>query len=136
MEFEIHKLPPMKKFIEEYRDFILKGNLLQMAVAFIMGAAFGKLTESFTAIVTSLIGLMGGQPDFSGIKPGGIPVGVFFNTLLNLVIVGFCLFLLMKVYNALNKPKPAPAQDSPDVKLLKEIRDLLKERSDPNPPHA
>src|SRR5829696_4724133 len=122
-------IPTMKKFLEEYRGFILKGNLLQMAVAFIMGAAFGKVTESFTAIVTSLIGLMGGQPDFSGIKPGGVPLGNFFNTLLNLTLVGFCLFLLMKVYNAMNKPKEkASATDPPDVKLLTEIRDLLKQQ--------
>ena len=58
----------LKKFLEEYRGFILKGNLLQMAVAFIMGAAFGKVTEAFTAVITSLIGLMGGQPDFSRIN--------------------------------------------------------------------
>ena len=121
-------IPTVKKFIEEYRGFILKGNLLQMAVAFIMGAAFGKVTESFTAIVTSLIGLMGGQPDFSDIKPGGIPLGNFFNTLLNLILVGFCLFLLMKVYNAMNKPKEqTTAADPPDIKLLTEIRDLLKD---------
>jgi large conductance mechanosensitive channel len=121
-------IPSVKKFIEEYRGFILKGNLLQMAVAFIMGAAFGKVTESFTAIVTSLIGLVGGQPDFSGIKPGGIPLGNFFNTLLNLILVGFCLFLLMKIYNAMNKPKEqTTAADPPDIKLLTEIRDLLKD---------
>src|SRR5262245_45060809 len=124
----------MKKFLEDYRDFIMKGNLLQMAVAFIMGAAFGKVTEAFTAIVTSTIAWMGGgkQPDFSGYKPGGVPLGVFLNALLNLGLVGFCLFLLMKGYNALNKSKAAaPVADPPDVQLLKEIRDLLKEQKAP-----
>jgi large conductance mechanosensitive channel len=123
----------MKKLFEEYRDFIVKGNLLQTAVAFIMGVAFGKVTESFTAIITSLIALpfSGRQPDFSGYKPGGVPVGVFFNTLLNLILVGFCLFLVVKAYNRFTRPKEAPpAADPPEVKLLTEIRDLLKSRAD------
>jgi large conductance mechanosensitive channel len=119
----------MKRLLEEYRDFIMKGNLLQTAVAFIMGGAFGKVTESFTAMVTSLLGLIGGNADFSGFKPYGLPLGVFINTLINLVIVGACLFLLVKAYNAMTKPKQAaPAADPPDVKLLTEIRDLLKKQ--------
>lgn len=119
----------MKKLFEEYRDFIIKGNLLQTAVAFIMGAAFGKVTESFTAIVTSSIAWFGNgkEPDFSNYKPGGIPLGTFANTLINLAIVGFCLFLMVKAYNRVVAPKAAPpAADAPDVKLLTEIRDLLK----------
>lgn len=119
----------MKKLFAEYRDFIVKGNLLQTAVAFIMGAAFGKVTEAFTAIVTSLLGLMGGQPDFSGVKPFGIPFGNFLNTLVNITIVGMCLFLVVKAYNRVTAPKEAPpAADPPDVKLLTEIRDLLKQK--------
>lgn len=117
----------MKKIFDEYRDFIIKGNLLQTAVAFIMGAAFGKVTESFTAIVTSLLGLIGGKPDFSDVKPFGIPLGDFCNTIINLAIVGFCLFLVVKAYNAVTRPKAAaPAADPPEVVLLTEIRDLLK----------
>jgi large conductance mechanosensitive channel len=117
----------MKKIFEEYRDFIIKGNLIQTAVAFIMGGAFGKVTESFTAIFTSLLGLIGGQPDFSSVKPFGIPLGIFLNTLVNLAIVGFVLFLVVKAYNLMTKPKEAPvASDPPDIKLLTEIRDLLK----------
>lgn len=119
----------MKKLFNEYRDFIIKGNLLQTAVAFIMGAAFGKVTEAFTAIITSLLGLLGGKPDFSDVKPFGIPLGEFCNTLVNLGIVGFCLFLVVKAYNTLTRPTDsAPAADPPDVKLLTEIRDLLKKQ--------
>jgi len=115
--------------IKEFKEFILKGNLLQTAVAFIIGGAFGKVTEGFTAIFTSLLGKIGGQPDFSGFKPFDIPVGVFLNTIVNLLIVGFCLFLVVKAYNKMmEKPKApeAPAAPSPDVQLLTEIRDLLK----------
>src|SRR5262245_16524726 len=108
--------------LKEFKEFILKGNLLQMAVAFIMGGAFGEVTKAFTGIVTGLLGLMGGQPDFSGFAPGGVLVGVFLNTLVNLLIVGFCLFLVVKAYNRLMlKPKeadPKPAADPPDIKLL------------------
>lgn len=119
----------MKKLIAEYRDFIMKGNLLQTAVAFIMGGAFGKVTESFTEMVTSLLGMVGGQADFSGFKPYGLPLGVFINTLINLAIVGACLFMVVKAYNTMTKPKEAaPAQDPPEVKLLTEIRDLLKKQ--------
>src|SRR6476659_2813130 len=110
-----------RKLFEEYRDFIVKGNLIQVAVAFIMGAAFGKVTESFTAIITSLIGLVGGQAEFSGIKPFGIPVGTFLNTLLNLFIVGFCLFIMVKAYNRITKPKheaPPPPPEPVEIKLL------------------
>ena len=124
----------MRKLFEEYRDFIIKGNLLQTAVAFIMGAAFGKVTEAFTAIITSLLGLVGGNPDFSGVKPFGIPLGIFLNTMVNLAIVGFCLFLVVKAYNRITTKKEkeqpqAPAADPPEVKLLAEIRDLLKQQN-------
>ena len=116
--------------IKEFKDFIVKGNLLQTAVAFIMGGAFGKVTESFTGIFTSLLGKIGGQPDFSGIAPGGIPIGIFINTLINLAIVGFCLFLVVKAYNKMTAPKTEPPAAPPEPtateKLLTEIRDALK----------
>lgn len=114
--------------LKEFRDFIVKGNLLQTAVAFIMGGAFGKVTEAFTSIFTSLLGMMGGQPDFSTFKPFGIPLGIFLNGLINLIIVGFVLFLVVKAYNRTIAPKPvqAPAPGpSEEVKLLMEIRDAL-----------
>ena len=116
--------------LREFRDFIVKGNLLQTAVAFIMGGAFGKLTEAFTAIFTSLLGMIGGQPDFSAVKPFGIPVGVFINGLINLLIVGLVMFLVVKAYNRTLAPKAAPEPPpgpSDEVKLLTEIRDALKE---------
>ncbi len=119
----------MTKVLAEFRDFIVRGNLLQTAVAFIMGGAFGKVTESFTGIFTGLLGMIGGNPDFSEFKPGGVPLGVFVNTIFNLIIVGFCLFLVVKAYNKMTekpKEKESAVADPPDVKLLTEIRDLLK----------
>jgi len=115
--------------LREFRDFIVKGNLLQTAVAFIMGGAFGKVTEAFTAIFTSVLGKIGGQPDFANVKPFGIPVGVFINGLINLTIVGFVMFLVVKAYNRTIAPRLQPAPPpgpSEEVKLLTEIRDALK----------
>jgi large conductance mechanosensitive channel len=116
--------------IQEFKDFILKGNLVQTAVAFVMGGAFGKVSETFTGIFTGLLGLIGGAPDFSGFKPKGIPFGVFVNAFINLLIVGFVMFLVVKAYNRMIKPKEAPAPEAPpaDVALLTEIRDLLKQK--------
>ena len=122
--------------IKEFREFIVKGNLLQTAVAFIMGGAFGKVTEAFTAIFTSLIGKVGGQPDFSAVKPLGIPIGIFINGLINLLIVGIVMFLVVKAYNTTIAPKPVPTPvpgPSQEVKLLAEIRDLLKNGSGGGP---
>ncbi|MBP7948409.1 MAG: large conductance mechanosensitive channel protein MscL [Verrucomicrobiales bacterium] len=118
--------------IKEFRDFIVKGNLLQTAVAFIMGGAFGKVTEGFTAIVTNLLGKIGGQPDFSSFTPWNIPIGVFINTIINLLIVGFVLFLVIKAYTKVTAPKEtapaAPPEPTPTEKLLTEIRDSLRKQ--------
>jgi len=125
--------------LKEFRDFIVKGNLLQTAVAFIMGGAFGKVTEAFTAIFTSLLGKVGGQPDFSAVKPLGIPLGIFINGLINLLIVGFVMFLVVKAYNKTLAPKPAPEPvrgPSEEVKLLTEIRDVLKRKGSTDLPPA
>jgi len=123
----------MTKLVTDFRDFIVRGNLMQTAVAFIMGGAFGKVTEAFTGIFTGLLGLLGGQPDFSGFKPFGVPFGIFVNTIINLVIVGFCLFLVVKAYTKMTeKKKEEPTKsDPPDILLLTEIRDLLKANAKP-----
>ena len=123
--------PTRAIMLKEFREFIVKGNLLQTAVAFIMGGAFGKVTEAFTAIFTSLLGKVGGQPDFSAVKPLGIPLGVFINGVINLLIVGFVMFLVVKAYNKTLAPKSVPGPlpgPSEEVKLLTEIRDALRER--------
>lgn len=117
---------------KEFRDFILKGNMFDLAIGVIIGASFGKVVTAFTDILLGAIGKLGGQPDFSQFKPQGIPVGAFLNAIISLLIVGFALFLVVKAYNAAKKRFEAPAvakgpDELPaDVKLLAEIRDLLK----------
>jgi large conductance mechanosensitive channel len=118
--------------LKEFREFILKGNMLELAVGVILGASFGSVVKAFTDILLGVIGKVGGQPDFSQFKPEGIPVGVFLNAIISLVIVGFALFIVVKAYTTAKKrfDKPAaPAEPPADVKLLTEIRDLLKNKA-------
>lgn len=121
--------------IKEFRDFILKGNMIELAVAVIIGAAFGKVVTAFTDILLAAIGKLGKQPDFTEFKPQGFPVGIFLNSIISLLIVGFALFLVVKAYNTAKArfDKPAapagPPEPSAEEKLLTEIRDLLKNKA-------
>jgi large conductance mechanosensitive channel len=133
--------------LKEFREFAMKGNLVDIAVAFVMGAAFGKVVTSLTeGVVAPLVGLIGGK-DLSTnawvIKPGvkdaagnitqaevAIKWGAFLTAVIDFLIVAFVMFLIVKAINALKKrqeaaPAAAPAPSLTD-KLLMEIRDALK----------
>jgi large conductance mechanosensitive channel len=133
--------------IKEFKEFISKGNVLDMAVGVIIGAAFGKIVASFTNdVIMPPIGLLLGKVDFSNLfinlsgkpaetlaaaKAAGLPTvnyGIFFNTILDFLIVGFAIFLVVKQANRLRgeAPAPAPAGPTKDQELLTEIRDLLR----------
>ena len=133
--------------IKEFREFISKGNVLDLAVGVIIGAAFGKIVASFTSdILMPPIGLVMGNVDFSNLfinlsskpaetlaaaKAAGIPTinyGLFFNTIIDFLIVGFVIFIVVKQANRMKKeaPAPAPAGPTKDQQLLTEIRDLLR----------
>jgi large conductance mechanosensitive channel len=130
--------------IKEFREFISKGNVLDMAVGVIIGAAFGRIVGSFTNdVIMPPIGLLLGKVDFSNLfinlsgkpadtlaaaKAAGIPTvnyGLFFNTIIDFLIVGFVIFLVVKQANRLKKEAPAPVPTK-DQELLAEIRDLLR----------
>jgi large conductance mechanosensitive channel len=121
--------------LKEFREFILKGNMLELAIGVILGASFGNVVKAFTDILLAAIGNLWKQPDFSQFKPDGIPVGVFLNSIISLLIVGFALFLVVKTYTLAKKrfEEPAapqgPAELPAEVKLLAEIRDLLKNKA-------
>jgi large conductance mechanosensitive channel len=109
----------------------MRGNLVELAVAFIMGAAFSSVVSSFTKIIMDLIGLIGGNPDFDTVTIGQINVGKFLTALVSFLIVAAVLyFCVVRPYQALRarfeKPKE-PAGPSTD-ELLTEIRDLLAAR--------
>lgn len=126
--------------VKEFKAFLMKGNLVEIAVAFVMGAVFSKVVGTFTdRIVSPLIAKIFGLPDLSqlwtfgevvdGVTAGS--VGAFLAALLDFIIVGFVMFLVVKAYN---KAQVAEAEDEAeepaappaDIALLTEIRDSLR----------
>lgn len=131
-----------KGFIKEFKEFIARGNVMDLAVGVIIGGAFSKIVTSFTTILTSLIGLLLGGINFAGlsftVKDATINYGEFIQSVFDFLITAFCIFLLVKVVNKLmrkkkEEPTPAaPPKKADDVILLEEIRDLLKENKKKN----
>lgn len=120
---------------KEFRDFILKGNMLDLAIGVIIGAAFGKVVTEFTGVILAIIAKATGNTEVKGIGIGGIALDPLLNSLISLVIVGFALFIIVKAYNTAKRmtEKPAPKEEvaatvPADVQLLSEIRDLLKNK--------
>ncbi len=131
-------------FIKEFKDFAMKGSLIDIAVAFVMGGAFGKVISSFTeGIVSPLIGMIGGGDlsknvwtlkeavtDASGkVTTAAVAVkyGDFLTAIINFIIVAFVMFLVIKGINSMKKKQEAaPAAPSSTDVLLMEIRDSLK----------
>jgi large conductance mechanosensitive channel len=140
---------------KEFKEFAMKGNVLDMAVGIIIGGAFGTIVSSLVAdVVMPPIGLAMGGVDFSnlfltlkdGAKSAGpyasladakaagavtLNYGVFVNSVVSFLIVAFAVFLLVKSVNSMRRTQPAapPPGPTPDQALLGEIRDLLKSRS-------
>lgn len=137
--------------LKEFKDFAMKGNVLDMAVGIVIGAAFGKIVESLVKdVIMPPIGLLMGGVDFSNLfavikqgatagpyatidaaqKAGAVTwnYGLFINTIITFLIVAFAIFMLVKAFNKVKKaePPPAPAATPEDVMLLREIRDALK----------
>lgn len=122
--------------IKEFRDFILKGNAIDLAVGVLIGAAFGAFVTALTkGIIEPLISMIGGKPDVS-LKLGIFDVGTVINAAIGLLITGAVLFFVfvkpmnkLKALTAKREAPPAPPEPSAEQKLLTEIRDLLKEKS-------
>jgi large conductance mechanosensitive channel len=120
--------------LEGFRNFILRGNIVDLAVAVIIGIAFGAIVDSLVKdIITPIIGLIGGQPDFSAIKPLGIGIGNFANAVIAFLIKAAALYFLIVLpfgrFAARLAPPPPPPGPTPTEVLLVEIRDLLKPRA-------
>ena len=137
--------------IKEFKEFAMRGNVMDMAVGIIIGAAFGKIVTSLVNdVIMPPVGLLMGNADFSDLfvnlsmgqsftsvaeaEAAGAPIikyGMFINTVLDFVIVAFAIFLLIRTLNRLKRkqeaaPPPAPPAPSNEEKLLAEIRDLLR----------
>ena len=133
--------------IQEFKEFAMRGNVVDLAVGVVIGAAFGKIVSSLVEkVIMPLVGLVTGGVDFSkydiplkeAVKEGdkvvtpavNLGVGSFATTIIDFIIVAFAIFLAVKLMNSLKKkqeagPPPAPPED---VVLLREIRDALKSR--------
>ena len=130
----------MKKFISEFKEFISKGNVLDMAVGVIIGGAFSKIVSSLVNdVMMPLIGIIIGGHDFTNlsIKVGNAKImyGSFLQNVVDFLIVAFCLFTVIKIINRFkkkqekNENKEKIKTPSEEVILLSEIRDLLKEKN-------
>ncbi|HJZ59359.1 MAG TPA: large conductance mechanosensitive channel protein MscL [Gemmataceae bacterium] len=132
----------MKGFFDEFKKFILRGNVVDLAVGIVIGAAFGRIVDSMVKdLFMPIVGLLTGGFDVSSqtIHVYGdvnIGWGAFLQAVINFVIIGLCMFLVVKGMNKLHErfmkqeEKP-PAEQSPTEKLLIEIRDLLKAQPAP-----
>ena len=142
--------PIISVMFKEFREFAVKGNVIDLAVGIVIGAAFGRIVQSFVDdILMPPIGLALGRADFSqlflvlreGTAPGPYPTvqaakalgavtlnyGQFVNTVVSFVIVAFAVFLLVRTINRLKREAPpAPAAPAEEVLLLREIRDSLR----------
>ena len=121
--------------LKGFRDFLLRGNVLDLAVGVIIGAAFtGVVNALAEGLLTPLIGLIFGQPDFSNLDVGGFGFGTLLNALVSFLITALVLyFFIIAPVNAFTRRMKAeeavdPPAPSVQEKLLSEIRDLLKER--------
>lgn len=133
----------MKKILQEFKEFAMRGNMIDMAVGIIIGAAFGKIVSSLVAdVIMPPIGLLVGGVDFTDLAvtlkkataddPAVVlRYGAFIQTIVDFLIVAFSIFLLVKGINSLRrkkeeKPASAPPAPSAEERLLAEIRDILK----------
>ena len=118
--------------LKGFRDFITRGNLIELAVAFIIGAAFATVVKTFTEMLMGFIGKAGGQPDFGKVTLMDVNVGHFINAVISFVIVAAVIyFFVVTPYNKIQQrisKGEEPAPPAADIALLTEIRDLLAGR--------
>jgi len=131
-------------FVQEFKEFAMKGNVVDMAVGIIIGAAFGKIVSSFVSdVIMPPLGMLIGGVDFSDLAitlkaaSEGVPAvtlsyGSFIQTVFDFTIVALAIFVAIKAMNKLKKAEvaapPAPPEPSAEEKLLTEIRDPLKKK--------
>ncbi len=117
--------------LKEFKEFAMKGNIVDLAVAVIIGGAFGKIIDSLVAdAIMPILGKIMGDPNyFLTWTAGGIPVGRFIQAVFNFLIIAFVLFLVIRAINSTKtkkKEEAAPAPTPENITLLREIRDALK----------
>ena len=127
----------MKKLMDEFKKFISKGNVLDLAVGVIIGGAFQKIVTSLVNdVIMPLLGIVIGGRDFSNltikVKDATINYGIFIQNIVDFLLMAFCIFIFIKLLNSIkdrlekNKKEEVKLAKSSEEKLLEEIRDLLK----------
>ena len=116
--------------LKGFRDFIARGNVIDLAVGVVIGVAFSGIVDSLVKdIITPIIGMVGGQPDFSAIKIGSVGVGNFINAVVAFLIKAAGIyFLIVLPFGRFAAKLAAAPPPTPQEQLLKEIRDLLKQQ--------
>lgn len=120
-----------------FKDFLMRGNLVDLAVAVIIATSFGAVVSTFTKIILDIVGLVGGNPDFDTVAIGPINVGQFLTAAVSFVILAVIIYFgVIRPYEALrarfSTPEPAPEPAGPTTdELLIEIRDLLRAQAQP-----
>lgn len=117
--------------LKEFKEFPLKGNVLELAVAVVMGAAFNKIVTSLVEnVIMPVIGLLFGEIDFAkNWTIYGIKYGIFIQSIIDFIIIAFALFIFIKIANTIVKPKEVVEEIEENTVLLTEIRDLLREQN-------
>jgi large conductance mechanosensitive channel len=123
-----------------FKNFIMKGNLVELAVAFIMATAFAAVVTATVALIMDLIGKVGGTPNFSSYEPGGVSVGAWLTALISFLIMAAVVYFLIVLPFTKARDRFFPTVDEEDagtpadVVLLQEIRDLLEAQGARTPP--
>jgi large conductance mechanosensitive channel len=123
----------MKKYLDEFKDFINKGNLVALAIAFLMATAFAPVVAAFAdGVVMNLIAAIFGKPNFDsiviGVGDADLLVGTVITALVNFVIVALVCFLIVKAYDKWQKKEDEAPAGPTEIELLTEIRDSLRNR--------
>jgi large conductance mechanosensitive channel len=118
--------------LKGFKDFIMRGNLVELAVAFVIGGAFASVVVATVTLIMDIVGKVGQTPSFSDYQPGGIHVGAWITALISfLILAAVVYFLIVTPYNKLQERMSRgeeSAPPAPDIALLTEIRDLLANR--------
>ena len=123
--------------LKEFKEFAMRGNVMDMAVGVIIGGAFGKIVSSLVDdVIMPVIGVLTGGVDFSKLSlmvgDAEVKYGMFIQNIIDFLIIAICIFSMIKVMNSISAKKKeetaAPAEPSNEEKLLSEIRDLLKNK--------
>lgn len=123
--------------LKEFKEFAMRGNVMDMAVGVIIGGAFGKIVSSLVDdVIMPVIGVLTGGADFSKLSlmvgDAEVKYGMFIQNIIDFLIIAICIFSMIKVMNSISAKKKeepaAPAEPSNEEKLLSEIRDLLKNK--------